>query len=153
MKHDEHMHHAEVKEKSIEGLELRSWRKKLIGAWIFTIPIAFLMFSKRIFGMSFVPESWMIPLLLIFGFPVVFIFGFSTIRGGLRGFYTFYFNMDSLIALGTVIAYLTGIFSYFDFVADYSGISSMIMAIFLTGKYIESKAKGRASQEIKKLLE
>lgn len=145
----EHIHHTQ----GIENKELRSWRRKLIGDWIFTIPIAFLMFSERVFGMSFVPESWMIPLFLILGFPVIFIFGFSTIKGGLRGFYTFYFSMDSLIALGTVIAYFTGIFSYFGFVDDYSGVSSMIMAIFITGKYIESKAKGKASQEIKKLLQ
>jgi len=149
----EHEHHAQFREESIEDKELRSWKRKLIGAWLFTIPIAIFMFSDRLFGIEILPMDWMIPILLILGFPVVFIFGFSTIKSGLRGFYTFYFNMDSLIALGTVVAYLTGFFSYFGFVADYSGVSSMIMAIFLTGKYIESKAKGKASQEIKKLLE
>ncbi len=61
--------------------------------------------------------------------------------------------MDSLIALGTVIAYLSGLLSYFGFVSDYSGVSAMIMAIFITGKYIEAKAKGRATQEIRKLIE
>ncbi len=140
-------------EESIEDIELRKWKRKLIGSWIFAIPVAVLMFSGRLFGFEFLPIDWMIPALLILGFPVVFVFGFETIKGGLRGFYTFYFNMDSLIALGTVVAYLTGIFSYFDFVADYSGVSSMIMAIFITGKYIESKARGKASQEIKKLLQ
>ncbi len=143
---DEHTH-------SIEDRELRSWKRKLIGVWLFTTPIAIFMFSGRLFGIELLPEDWMIPVLLILGFPVVFIFGFETIRSGSRGFYTFYFNMDSLIALGTVIAYFTGIFSYFGFVADYSGVSSMIMAIFITGKYIEIKAKGKASQEIKKLLQ
>jgi P-type Cu+ transporter len=138
---------------SVEEMEMHSWKRKLIGAWIFTIPIAIFMFSGRLLGFELLPMEWMIPALLILGFPVVFVFGWSTIRGGMRGFYTFYFSMDSLIALGTVIAYLTGIFSYFDFVADYSGVSSMIMAIFITGKYIESKAKGKASQEIKKLLQ
>src|SRR3989338_6773503 len=61
--------------------------------------------------------------------------------------------MDSLIALGTVIAYLTGIFSFMGVVADYSGFAAMIMAFFTTGKYVEATARGRASQEIKKLLE
>lgn len=145
--------HLEIKEESIEGRELKKWKKKLIGVWIFTIPIAIIMFSARIFQFDILPENFMIPSLLILGAPVIFVFGFSTIKGGLRGFYTFYFSMDSLIALGTVIAYFTGIFSYFDFVDDYSGVSSMIMAIFITGKYIESKAKGKASQEIKKLLQ
>jgi len=150
---NEHAGHAEIRERSVEEIEMLSWKRRLIGAWIFAVPAAILMIFERVFGIMVLPEGWMVPALLILGFPVVFIFGWSTIRGGLRGFYTFYFNMDSLIALGTIIAYLSGIFSYFDFVADYSGVASMIMAIFITGKFIEAKAKGKASQEIKKLLE
>jgi len=61
--------------------------------------------------------------------------------------------MDSLIALGTVVAYLTGFASLIFGLQNYSGVSAMIMAIFVTGKYIESKARGRAGQEIRKLLE
>ncbi|OIO44432.1 copper-translocating P-type ATPase [Candidatus Pacearchaeota archaeon CG1_02_39_14] len=153
MKMDEHAHHAQVQEQSVEEMEMRSWKRKLVLSWIFTIPIAILMIAERFFMLPMLIEEYMIPIILVLGFPVIFIFGFETIKGGLRGFYTLYFNMDSLIALGTVIAYLTGFFSYFGFVADYSGVAAMIMAIFTTGKYIETKAKGRASQEIKKLLE
>src|SRR3989344_8465302 len=109
-----HEHDHSVIEESIEELELISWKRKLIGAWIFAIPIAILMLFDRIFGMTILPEGWMIPSLLILGFPVVFIFGFETIKGGLRGFYTFYFNMDSLIPLETVIAYVTGFLSFFN---------------------------------------
>src|SRR3989344_8271163 len=36
---------------------------------------------------------------------------------------------------------------------DYSGVAAMIMAFFITGKYVESLARGRASKEIRKLLE
>src|SRR3989344_5492107 len=140
-------------EENVEDIEIKSWKRKLVWSWIFSIPIAVLMFSERLFGVALLPEEWMIPAILILGFPVVFIFGWPTINGGMRGFYTFYFSMDSLIALGTIIAYLTGIFSYFGFIADYSGVAAMIMAIFTTGKYIESVARGRASQEIKKLIE
>ncbi len=152
---EDHQHEAIMTEvqMSVEEMELSSWKNKMIWSWIFTIPIAFLMLSERLFEFEILPEEFMIPAILILGFPVVFIFGFETIKNGMRGFFTFYFSMDSLIALGTVIAYLTGIFSYFEFIADYSGVSAMIMAIFTTGKFIESKAKGKASQEIRKLLE
>ena len=81
----------------------KGWKRRLIGAWIFAVPIALLMIAQRFLSMSPVPEAWAIPLLLVLGFPVVFIFGFNTLRGGLRGFISGYFNMDSLIALGTVI--------------------------------------------------
>ena len=137
----------------VEDTEIKDWKKKLVWSWIFAIPIAFLMLSERIFGFSLIEVPYSIIVILILGFPVVFIFGWDTIKGGTRGLFTFYFNMDSLIALGTVIAYLTGIFAFTGIVLDYSGVAAMIMAFYTTGKYVEAVARGRASQEIKKLLE
>ena len=136
-----------------EDEEIKIWKKKLIFSWLFTIPIAIFMFSGRLFGIEILPESWMVPILLVLGFPVLFIFGWDTIKSGMRGLFTFYFNMDSLIALGTIVAYLTGFLSFTGIVDDYSGVSAMIMAFFTTGKYVEAVARGRASQEIRKLLE
>lgn len=139
-------------EKSPEDHEIHDWKVKLIGAWLFTIPIAIFMYSAKL-GLFMIDEKLMTFILLIAAFPVIFIFGFQTIKSGIKGFTNLYFNMDSLITLGTIIAYLTGIFSFFMTIQDYSGISSMIMAFFITGKFIETKARGRASQEIRKLLE
>jgi len=145
---NEHHH-----EEPVEDSEIVSWKKKLIWSWIFTIPIAVLMLSERLFGFSILEMPYSSILILALGFPVVFIFGWDTIKGGVRGLVTFYFNMDSLIALGTMVAYLTGILAFTGIVADYSGVSAMIMAFFTTGKYVEALARGRASQEIRKLLE
>jgi len=133
--------------------EISKWKAKLWGVWLLTIPIIFLMYSEKLFGLNIIPINSMTPLLLIFSFPVLFIFGFNTIKSGLRGFYKMRFTMDSLIALGTLIAFSTGILSFFMEIQDFSGVSGMIMTIFITGKYIETKAKGRATSEIKKLLE
>src|SRR3989344_838680 len=155
----EHEHHEGMDMNShhhdepVEDSEIKDWKRKTWLSWLFAIPIAVFMLSERIFGISLIPENYLVVVLLALAFPVVFIFGFSTIKGGMRGLFTFYFNMDSLIALGTLVAYLTGIFSYFNFVSDYSGVSAMIMSFYTTGKYVESIARGRASQEIKKLLE
>ncbi|MBI3622713.1 cadmium-translocating P-type ATPase [Candidatus Pacearchaeota archaeon] len=148
MNHKEHNH-----SKPAEDSEITGWKRKLIGSWIFATPIAILMILMRLFNINIFSEEISILILLFLGLPVVFVFGFSTLKSGLRGLFTFYFNMDSLIALGTLIAYLTGILTFFMKINDYSGVSAMIMAIFITGKYIEAKARGRASQEIKKLLE
>jgi Cu+-exporting ATPase len=147
-KMDTHHH-----DQPVEDTEIKDWKRKLVWSWIFTIPIAILMLSERLFGFALIEIPYSTIVILLLGFPVVFIFGWDTIKGGTRGLFTFYFNMDSLIALGTVIAYLTGIFSLGDVVLDYSGVSAMIMAFFTTGKYVEAVARGRASQEIKKLLE
>ena len=133
--------------------ENKKWLIKLIAVWILTIQIMVIMYSKHLFGKEIVSMKAMTPLMLILSFPIIFIFGFQTIKSGLRGFFKLYFSMDSLIALGTVVAYLTGILSYFMDITSFAGVSGMIMTIFITGKYIENKARGRATSEIRKLLE
>ena len=155
MNHEKHkeMHNMDEHSQTTDDLEIKSWKKKLIFSWFFAIPIAIIMLSERLLGFAIFPEGYSIIVFLVLGFPVLFIFGWSTIKGGMRGLFTFYFNMDSLIALGTIVAYLTGFLSFAGIVDDYSGVSAMIMAFFTTGKYVESVARGKASQEIKKLLE
>lgn len=154
----EHDHSAHINKEVKEDPEIAMWKRNLIGSLVFAIPIAILMILDRLFGINLFgsianSEIYMTILTLILGFPVIFIFGWTTIKGGIRGLFSFYFNMDSLIALGTIIAYLTGIGNIFGFVQDYSGVSAMIMTIFIIGKYIESKARGRATKEIMKLLQ
>ena len=157
MKHAHISHHTSMQEHNhdapIEDAEIQSWRGKLRWSWIFTVPIVLLMILEKFMEMELFYKNLMTIIILFFAFFVVFVFGFDTIKGGLRGLFTFYFNMDSLIALGTLIAYISGIFSLWGVMLDYSGVSAMIMAFFTTGKYIEAKARGRAGQEIKKLLE
>jgi len=144
-----HEHHDEP----VEDTEIQDWKRKMVWSWSFAIPIAVLMLTERLFGLEIFSMEITTIIILIIGFPVLFIFGWNTIKGGMRGLFTFYFNMDSLIALGTIIAYLTGFLSFIGIVDDYSGVAAMIMSFFTTGKYVEAVARGRASQEIKKLLE
>ncbi len=133
--------------------EIGVWKRKLIGTWFLTVLIMGIMYFEDLFGVGIVPMKWMTPLMLILSFPIIFIFGFHTVKSGIRGFFKLQFTMDSLIALGTVVAYLTGILSFFIDVTSFAGVSGMIMTIFITGKFIEAKAKGRATSEIRKLLE
>jgi P-type Cu+ transporter len=133
--------------------QMRKWLVKLIGAWFFTINIILIMYSEFLFGRPIASMQAMNIILLVLSFPIIFVFGFSTIKSGLRGFFRLYFSMDSLIALGTIVAYLTGMLGFFMEIDSYAGISGMIMAIFITGKFIESRARGKATSEIRKLLE
>ena len=166
MEHEEHHGHEEQgehnlmqtedthhHEEPVEESEIKSWKKKMFWVWVFTLPIAFLMFSERLFSLKFLEANALTLVILVLAFPVIFVFGFGTLKGGLKGFLNLYFGMDSLIALGTIVAWLTGVFNLLGYVLDYSGISAMIMSIFITGKFIEAKARGQAGEEIKKLLE
>ncbi|HOV16512.1 MAG TPA: heavy metal translocating P-type ATPase [Candidatus Cloacimonadota bacterium] len=61
-------------------------------------------------------------------------------------------NMDVLIALGTIAAVITGPLSLVIKLQDFSGIAAMIIAFHLTGRYLETSAKGKAGEAIRKLM-
>ena len=100
-------------EESVEEMEINTWKRKLVLAWTITIPLLVIMYSHMIFGLELVSMKSMTVILLVLGFPIIFILGFDTLRAGTRGFWKLQFSMDSLISLGTVIAYGTGFFAYF----------------------------------------
>ncbi len=54
----------------LEEDEINSWKKKIIGSWIFAIPIAILMLSERLMGIEFIPENLMIPLNFFWDFQL-----------------------------------------------------------------------------------
>ncbi len=140
----------EEKEEEAEIKEMQKAKTRMWIAWAFAIPIAILgLVFERILGIH---STIVMILPLMLTVPILFGVGFPTLRSALKSIKYLSFNMDVLISLGTVIAFITGILRFFLPIEDYSGIGGMIMAFFLTGRYVESKARGRASLAIKKLL-
>jgi len=138
-------------------LRMRRARRRMMLAWILTAPVAILMIAHMIPGFYEKGGSvdhalnWAMILLAA---PVVFISGWATLRAAARAAQHLSGTMDVLIGLGTVAAYATGPLALAGLgVASYAPIAAMIMAIHLTGRYIEASARGRASQAIRKLLE
>ncbi|HLC87087.1 MAG TPA: copper-translocating P-type ATPase [Candidatus Nanoarchaeia archaeon] len=140
----------EEKEQDMEIIEMEKAKKRMWLSWLFAVPIAIIsLVIERIFEI----QNFFITILpLILAFPILFVIGYPTVRSAVKSIKYFSFNMDVLISLGTIIAFLTGVLRFFMPIEDYSGIGGMIMAFFLTGRYVETKARGRASQAIKKLL-
>jgi len=90
---------------------------------------------------------------------VLFGPGMETLRSAIISSKNLTPNMDVLIALGTTASLITGLVSLAYMIGivsspfySFAGISAMIMAFHLTGRYIEAKARGRASDAITKLL-
>lgn len=128
-------------------------RRRTLVAWALTIPIMVWMLTEMVFGISW-PNS------VVFNFgtialaaPVLLYPGWNTYKSAAKAITHFTANMDVLITLGTLASFLTGPPSFFTPIANYSGVAAMIMSFHLTGRYIEAKAKGRASQAIRRLLE
>lgn len=133
-----------------------STRKHLLWTWGLAIVIVLIMLPSMFAGKS-LPHIWMMIHdigMLTLATPVLFWFGLPTMRSALKSAIHRNANMDVLIALGTLSSYTTGLAVLLGApIANYAGISAMIMAFHLTGRYIETKARGKASQAIRKLLE
>ena len=137
-----------AEEESVRQMRQAKWRMVL--AWAVTGPIIALMIPEML-GYAVPGYEWLMVLLAL---PVLGVAGFSTFRSALKSLSHFGANMDVLIMLGSSAAFLTGPFALAGFeVFNYAGVGAMIMAFHLTGRFVEAKARGRASQAIRKLLE
>jgi Cu+-exporting ATPase len=123
-------------------------------AWIFTIPIIAWMIPEMVFGVVWPTQDIFNIGLILLAAPVLFWAGKETLLSAAKRVSHGRANMDVLIALGTSTAFITGPVKFFTpAILNYAGVSGMIMSFHLLGRYIEVKAKGRASQAIRKLLE
>jgi Cu+-exporting ATPase len=128
-------------------------KRRMWTAWGFTVPIVIWMALEMFFGIVW-PNKVVFDIgMIILAIPIIFWTGLPTIRSAFKAVGHGKANMDVLIAMGTSVSFLTGFAAFFTPVANYAGIAAMIMAFHLTGRYIETSAKGKASQAIKKLLE
>ncbi len=130
-------------------------KNRLIAVWLFTIPVILWMIPGMFLGKA---HGWPWPAgfdlgMLALSSAALIWPGRETITTGFKTLVHGSPSMDTLIALGTTAAYVTGIINLFATMPSFAGVAAMIMAFHLTGRYIETKARGRASEAIKKLLE
>ncbi|MEK7399236.1 MAG: heavy metal translocating P-type ATPase [Candidatus Poribacteria bacterium] len=138
-----------------EEQKMTQARRRMILAWAFTIPIVLWMLPMMIAGgfMHSMMKAYDIGMVVLAA-PVLFWLGLPTMRSAVKAAWHRSPNMDALIALGTTSSFATGVAMIFGAsIANYAGISAMIMSFHLTGRYVETMAKGKASQAIRKLLE
>lgn len=137
-----------------EAIHLRKEKARLLWAWAITLPLTFKMIGEMFFGFFIADKQIALILDLAIVFPVIFIIGFPVIRATLFSFKNISFNMDSLIGIGTIAAFSTGILRLAGLdIESFAVVGAMIMSINFIGNYLKQKATGRASQAIKQLLE
>lgn len=123
---------------------------------------ALLLWSSFPGLMETAPAFLMNPLVLFFiATPVQFWAGSYFYGSALKALKYKTTNMDTLVALGTTVAYFYSIFvSLFPNLVMQAGTSAMhyydvaviVIGLILLGKYFESRAKSGASNAIKKLM-
>ncbi len=126
----------------------KAFRRMLFGIG-FAAPIMVLMMINM-----FVMEiPYYFHLMLILGFPPIFIAGRETHQATWQSLKNLSPNMDTLVTMGSAIPYLLSFLGLIWPITSFVEMAASIMAFHLIGKYLETKAKGRASQAIKRLLE
>ncbi len=98
---------------------------------------------------------------LLLAFPVQFWAGFSFYRAALSSLKHRTANMDTLVALGTTVAFVySTVVTIFPTVLSkigihpepYFDVSTIIIGLILLGRYFEARAKAGTSEAIKKLI-
>ena len=153
------------KERAKRLAEIRSYRDKFVIAAVLSAPLLLFML------LSFTPESalhetvgpWMGIASFILSTPVQFWLGSMFFHSTWSALRVRTFNMDSLVTIGTLTAYL---YSVFNFAVDaleagtvlthmdnlYFEVSALLITFVLLGKWLEARAKGSTSEAIQKLM-
>jgi len=157
----------DVKEESDDGQadaditgkkKLTAARNKMWWAWGLTVPIILWMLPEMIGGIAIGGEVLYHILMIGLSAAVILYPGWETLKGAWKSAVNGAPNMDVLIAMGTLASLATGVVALLHTFGmappfhSFAGIAGMIMAFHLTGRYVETKAKGRASEAIKNLM-
>ncbi|AFI84645.2 heavy metal translocating P-type ATPase [Methylophaga nitratireducenticrescens] len=135
---------AAVEERYLE----QAWRR----LWFAAIPTTLIMVLMMV-HMFWVPVPNYLTWVALLGFPVVFLQGgWATHRSSWRSLTNRTANMDVLISLGSLPPYLIGLVGFIYPMTSFIEMAATIMTFHMLGRYLETRAKGRASQAIKKLL-
>ncbi|HEX8140230.1 MAG TPA: heavy metal translocating P-type ATPase [Pyrinomonadaceae bacterium] len=155
-------------EQAAREAELRELRRKFWLAAVLSLPVLLTAMSHgRIAALDFPGVAW---LQLALTTPVVFYCGWQFYRGAWAAFRHRAADMNTLIATGTAAAYLYSVAAtvapgFFASRASngmsgmaetappvYFEAASVIIALILLGRLLESRARGRASDAIRRLI-
>jgi len=148
--------YGEDAEQAARRAEIAGQTRKFLVGFAFTVPL-FVLSMGRDFGLlgSWSHGPWVNWLFLALATPVQFYTGWDYYTGGWNSLRLRTANMDVLVAMGSSIAYLyslavllipaLGHHVYFE-------TSAVIITLIKLGKMLESRAKGRTGQAIRKLM-
>jgi cation-transporting ATPase V len=124
----------------------RVWWRRVLLSW----PLGVVVLALSLLYME---QSWARWAAFALTIPVQFVAGWPFIKTTAERARNLSANMDTLITIGTLAAFF---YSTYELLAGgdlYFDTAALIIAFIILGRYLEARAKGRASSAIKKLLE
>ena len=126
-------------------IEITNQFKKFFASLVLSLPMIYFMFTD-------LPYEGIVSFIL--ATPVQFLIGASFYKGMWSALRMRTFNMDSLIAIGTSVAYFYSVINFFRGIPElYFETAAFLITFVILGKFLEAKAKGRTSEAIKKLVD
>ena len=114
-----------------------------------TIPLMLLM----IMHMSGIHIPYFTVIELIASTIVIFVTGRKMLRNAWVALIHSHTNMDTLLSIGAISAWLTNILAFAGLdVLSFGTVAAMIITLNLIGRYIESRMKSNAAKEIRLLI-
>ena len=117
---------------------------------IFTVPLVFLMFRMLTGTISHPVMHWGTFLATT---PIMLVAGGPYIQSAWASFKKHNANMDTLVALGTLVAYLYSLVALFAGLPVYFESAGFILFFVLLGAVFEEKMRKNTSQAVEKLLD
>lgn len=163
--HDPHSHHGVDLDRKRQEDEISSYRMKFLIGLVLSLPMLGFMvlsfFPNTALHEALMPYMGIVSLIL--ATPVQFWLGSGFMKGFWSSLRMFTFSMDSLIAIGTLTAYFYSVYnliahvittgSIFGEVHDlYFEVAAFLITFVLLGKWMETRAKGKTSAAIQKLM-
>ena len=117
---------------------------------IFTVPLVILMIGLSTGGISHQVMRWGTFLATT---PIMLVAGVPYIRSAWASFKKHNSNMDTLVALGTLVAYFYSLVALFTGLPVYFESAAFILFFILLGAVFEEKMRKNTSQAVEKLLD
>ena len=117
---------------------------------IFTVPLVILMIGMSIGGISHQVMRWGTFLATT---PIMLVAGGPYIQSAWASFKKHNANMDTLVALGTLVAYFYSLVALFTGLPVYFESAAFILFFILLGAVFEEKMRKNTSQAVEKLLD
>lgn len=117
---------------------------------IFTVPLVILMIGMSTGGISHQVMRWGTFLATT---PIMLVAGVPYIRSAWASFKKHNSNMDTLVALGTLVAYFYSLVTLFTGLPVYFESAAFILFFILLGAVFEEKMRKNTSQAVEKLLD
>ena len=144
-------------EEKKEARQIKEAGRRVLLAFVIAAPIIIYYMLIHMFNLKHVHEIWGLDLNYVYwvlSTPVQFVIAWPFYRNAFTALRVGAANMDVLVVLGTSAAYFYSAVGFLFFNIDHPfwESSAALLSFILLGRYIEARAKGRASSAIKELL-